>query len=282
MKLRKIISLTALLSFVLMLLTSAVLYIAPQGRIAYWSDWRMLGLSKTDWGNIHINLGFLFLIAIGLHIYYNWKPLTAYLKNKAKQLKIFTPDFIAALVVVLFCAVGTYFLVPPFGWVMTLNDHFKAAAAQKYGEPPYGHAELSSLKSFAKKLDLDLDKSLVLLKRAGYPAESAEMTLAQIARQNGATPQALYLAIVPAAVPEDQAGERGVQLPADPPPGTGNLTLAELSARYNLDLNTLLRQLEVQGIEAGADQTIKTIADAHQKGPVDIYEAIKESIAAGM
>ena len=78
MKLRKITSLTALLAFILMLLTSIILYIVPQGRIAYWSDWRLFGLSKTDWGNLHINLGFLFLIAIGLHVYYNWKPLMAY------------------------------------------------------------------------------------------------------------------------------------------------------------------------------------------------------------
>jgi hypothetical protein len=40
MKLRKITSLTALLSFVLMLVTSIILYIVPQGRVAYWADWR--------------------------------------------------------------------------------------------------------------------------------------------------------------------------------------------------------------------------------------------------
>ena len=279
MKLRKITSLTALLAFILMLLTSIILYIVPQGRIAYWSDWRLLGLSKTDWGNIHINLGFLFLIAIALHIYYNWKPLVAYLKNRAKQLKIFTPDFIVALIFVVICAIGTYFLVPPFGWVMTLNDHFKDAAAAKYGEPPYGHAELSSLKTFTKKLGLDLSKSMAQLEKAGYPAGDPAMTLAQLAKKYRVTPQTLYLAIM-AAGQEKQDAKSGPQLPENPPPGTGSLTLAQLSGQHHLDLNTIVRELKRLGIEATAEQTIREIAAANSKGPMDIYEAIKEGAAA--
>jgi hypothetical protein len=73
MKLRKITSLTALLAFFFLAATSIVLYVAPQGRVAYWADYRFLPLSKTDWGNIHINLGLLFLFSIILHVYYNWK-----------------------------------------------------------------------------------------------------------------------------------------------------------------------------------------------------------------
>ena len=63
MELRKITSLTLLLSFVILVLTSIVLYIVPEGRVAYWSDWRLLWLSKTQWGDIHTNSGFLFLAA---------------------------------------------------------------------------------------------------------------------------------------------------------------------------------------------------------------------------
>ncbi|MGB5619617.1 MAG: DUF4405 domain-containing protein [Desulfobacterales bacterium] len=74
MKIRKITSLTAGLAFIVMLVTSIILYVVPQGRVAYWADWKLWGLTKTDWGNIHINLGLLFLIALFLHIYYNWKP----------------------------------------------------------------------------------------------------------------------------------------------------------------------------------------------------------------
>ena len=156
-----------------MVLTSIILYVVPQGRVAYWADWRFWGLTKTDWGNIHINLGLLFLIALFVHLYYNWKPLINYLKDKAKKIKVFTHEFNAALVITVVFILGTYLLVPPFSWVMSLNEHFKDSGAEKYGEPPYGHAELSSLKTFAKKLKLDLTKSMELLDQAGYPVEDS-------------------------------------------------------------------------------------------------------------
>ncbi|MFO7971728.1 MAG: DUF4405 domain-containing protein [Desulfobacterales bacterium] len=82
MKLKKITSLTALISLLLLILNSIVLYIVPQGRVAYWADWRFWGLTKTDWANQHIIIGILFLLAIFLHIYYNWNLIVAYLKNR--------------------------------------------------------------------------------------------------------------------------------------------------------------------------------------------------------
>lgn len=46
MKSRKCVSLTAGLAFLVMLITSFVHCIVPQGRIAYWADWQLWGLSK--------------------------------------------------------------------------------------------------------------------------------------------------------------------------------------------------------------------------------------------
>ena len=109
MNIRRITSLTALLSFIILFITIVVLYIVPQGRVAYWADWRLWGLTKEQWGNVHINIGLLFLLSIFLHIYYNWKALLAYLKNKARQLTVLTWDFNAALVLTLIFAIGTYF-----------------------------------------------------------------------------------------------------------------------------------------------------------------------------
>lgn len=82
-----------LVSFVVLVLTSIILYIVPQGRVAYWADWHLWGMTKTEWGNLHINLGFLFLFAGLLHIFYNWEPIKAYMKNRAKELRVFTPSF---------------------------------------------------------------------------------------------------------------------------------------------------------------------------------------------
>ncbi|BBO75339.1 hypothetical protein DSCW_27560 [Desulfosarcina widdelii] len=275
MNIRKATSLTAALSFVLMVLTSIVLYIVPHGRVAYWANWKLWGLSKTDWGDIHINLGLLFLIALFLHIYYNWKPLIAYLKNKAKQLTVFTPEFNAALLITIACVVCTYFSVPPFSWVITLNGQIKDSGTAKYGEPPYGHAELSSLQIFAKKMNLDLDKSMQMLEAAGYPAANADMTLQAIADQYNRSPQQIYEIFKTAAMVLPSTGEGSSLLPEDPQPGTGNLTLDQFCTRHGLDMAKVIQGLAGKGIEASGELTLKEIASRSQSSPTDIYERIK-------
>lgn len=278
MKMRKITSLTAGLAFVLVLLTSIILYIVPQGRVAYWADWRFWGLSKTDWGNIHINLGFLFLIALLLHIYYNWKPLTAYLKNKARQMRIFTMEFNVALMITVVCTAGTYFLVPPFGWVMSLNEHFKEAGVLKYGEPPYGHAELSSLEVFAQKMNLDLQKSLARLDRAGLTVDDPAQSLAEIAKRHGVPPQTLFLTMRAVESKADAAQGAPRSLPDVPPPGSGRLSLADFCAQHGLDLKRVLEGLAARGVAASETQSLKEIAAQNNVSPVDIYEHIRGAL----
>jgi hypothetical protein len=275
MNIRRITSLTAALSFIMMVLTSVILYIVPQGRVAYWADWKLWGLTKTDWGNIHINLGLLFLIALFLHIYYNWKPLINYLKDKARSLKVFTPEFNAALVVTITFTVGTYLMLPPFSWVMSLNDYFKDTGTAKYGEPPYGHAEFSSLKTFAKKMNLDLSKSMVLLSSAGYAVEDTSLTLQIIAKQNDIPPQRIYETIKPAAIVSESKSENETTMPETAAPGTGNLTLADFCAQFSLNIKQVIRELKTQGITSSAELTLKQIAEQNQTSPIDLYEAIK-------
>lgn len=278
MKIRRITSLTASLAFLMMVLTSIILYVVPQGRVANWADWRLWGLSKTDWGNIHINMGLLFLIALFLHIYYNWKPLISYLKNKARQIKVITPEFNIALAITVALIVGTHFVVPPFSWMLSLNARFKDAGAEKYGEPPYGHAELSSLKTFARKMNLDLAKSMELLDKAGYTAEDVDMTLETIGRRYHIPPQRIYETIKPAAINTAKQSEGETRLPETPQPGTGNLTLADFCSQFNLNMKWVVRELKNLGIEASEELTFKDIATQNKTSPSDVYEHIKKIV----
>lgn len=273
MNFRKIVSLTSLLAFVFLILTSFVLYIVPQGRVAYWSDWRLWGLTKTDWGNIHINLGVLLLLSVAFHVYYNWKPIVAYLKNKARQIRVFTPDFNVATAVVIIFTVGTYFLIPPFSWILGLSGTIKDAAALKYGEPPYGHAELSTLKSFTAKMNLDLNRSLDNLQSAGIRFSGSDQTLLEIAKANRLTPQQVYLAMQPQPVSADTAAG----LPQQPLAGMGRRTLADLCHEFGLHIPTVLRGLEMEKISARAEMTLRQIADDNNRSPADIYQAIRQA-----
>jgi len=145
---RKVTSMTMLVSFIFLVMTSILLYIVPHGRVAYWSDWHLWGLTKGEWGNLHINLGFLFLFAGFFHIFYNWSPIKSYMKNKSRELRVFTPSFNVALLLSVVVGVGTYLEIPPMSTVINFSESIKDRASEKYGEPLYGHAELSSLKFF--------------------------------------------------------------------------------------------------------------------------------------
>jgi hypothetical protein len=276
MNMRKITSMTMLVSLVLLVLNSIILYVVPEGRVAYWADWHFWGLTKTEWADQHVTVGFLFLLAGLLHIYYNWAAVTSYLKNRLKEVRVFTPSFNTALLITAVVAVGTYFHVPPMSTVLAGGVWFKEAGAEKYGEPPYGHAELSSLKLFAQKEGIDLDKALALLKQAGLQTEGAGQTLVSIAQKNKLTPQQVYAVIKPArkAVEEPPEGAAPV-FPDTPKPGFGRKTLEEACVELKIDYNAVSKGLQAKGMEIEAGKTIHEIAEANGKEPMEVFEAIR-------
>jgi hypothetical protein len=275
MKIRRLVSLTAALSFVVTLLTSVVLYIVPQGRIAYWADWRLWGLTKEQWGGIHINVGILFIIGLGIHIYYNWNPMMSYLKDKSRNFKLFTKESNLALVITLVFVLGTYMEIPPFSSILDISDGIKDAYAQKHGEPPYGHAELSSLKTFSKKIGMDPALTLSRIQGKGYQVQGEDQTLLSISKQNNVSPQQIYLAIQSNGTPPAVQAGKALPLPDTPPAGTGKMMLADICSQYNLNIKAVSRALAASGLEVKAGLTLKTIAEQNGLAPVDIYERIK-------
>ncbi len=268
MNMRKITSLTALISFVLLMVTSIILYIVPSGRVAYWAGYRLWSLSKEDWGSVHINLGFLLLISILLHVYYNWKPMISYMKNRSKQLRIFTPDFNISLAVTLMVFFGTLAGIPPMSSNINLSNAITDNANLYYGEPPYGHAELSPLADFADKVKVDLDESLAKLKAAGIKVESPAQTMEEIAHANGISPQQIYTAM------RLDNGSSAGEMPEEAPGGTGNRTLAQICEMYQLNPDIIVQGLAEQDITAEPGQAMKEIAAANSIDPHAVYAAI--------
>ncbi len=268
MNMRKIASLTALISFTLLMVTSIILYIVPSGRVANWAGYRLWSLSKEDWGSAHINLGFLLLIAILLHVYYNWKPMISYMKNKSKRLSIFTPDFNVSLAVTLVVFFGTLAGIPPMSSNINLSNAITDNANLYYGDPPYGHAELSPLADFADKVKVDLDESLAKLKAAGIKVESSSQTMEEIAHANEISPEQIYVAMKP------ESKSSTDEMPEEAPGGTGNRTLAQICEMYQLNPDIIVQGLAEQNIIAEPSQATKDIAAANRLDPHAVYAAI--------
>ena len=243
--------------------------------------WRVWGLTKEEWTDQHIIISVLFLLAICLHTYYNWKPFVSYLKDKARQFKLFTYEFNIALILTIVFTVGAYFTVPPFNWVLDASVAIKGTAAVRYGEPPYGGAENSTLKDFTRRVGFDLAGSIARLKGAGILFDSETQTLKEIARMNRLSPQQIYLAMKSAAkeagkadgMPETAGKGAGKQPSAEmpavgtTPTGLGSKTVAGVCQAYGIDQTEALKKLTAKGIAAKPEDKMKSLAEKHGKLP---------------
>ena len=178
MNFRKITSLTALLPFIFLLVTSIVLYIVPHGRVAYWS------------------------------------------------------------------------------------------------EPPYGHAEMSSLKLFAKRTGLDLAQSLERLNKADVKFDSESKNMLEVAKANGLTHKELYHVMKP----EQKDSNQTPTLPEIPQPGLGKRTLKDLCGECNLNIANVMQILKQQNINADQEMNFKAIAEQNQISPMDAYAIIWSNV----
>jgi hypothetical protein len=268
--LRKTVSLTAFASFLVLLASSVVLYFEPHGRVAYWGDWRFLGLSKPDWDQIHLGVGTLFLGASLLHLWLNWKPLMAYLKNKARQWSPANPAFLVALALTAYCTVGSVAGLPVVRQVLGFSATLKDSHTATYGNPPYGHAELSPLERFTSMLGLDPDEAVAALAAAGITGASRTSVLADLARENATSPQKLY-EIILAALSADPFAS----LPPQPPEGTGKMSLEQFGASYGLPWEDLAGRLAALGIQAGPRDTLKQAAEKAGLDPRELYSRLR-------
>ncbi|MBI9080129.1 MAG: DUF4405 domain-containing protein [Pseudodesulfovibrio sp.] len=269
--LRKITSLTGFLSFIITLITSVILYIVPQGRVAYWADWTFLGLSKEQWGDIHITVGTLFVVALLVHIWLNWRPLLVCMKNRAREFSIKTAPVVISLAITLFVTAGTLLGLPPMQQILEFSASIKDSAMETYGNPPYGHAEQSSLRKFCGYLGFEVEEALVALRKAGYSVDAeAKAEIREIARAKGVSPQQVYNDLRAALVSDPFAA-----MPSSPPEGTGKLRLSELCATYGLPVDEAVAKLERLGIHVGADTILKDAGKKNNMNPQEIYKALR-------
>ena len=148
----------------------------------------MLGLSKTGWTNLHVNLGILFIILAIIHTVLNWQHIVCYIKNRKTSSEGRNLNVLMALLITVFFTIGSLYNVPPMSWFINISESIKDRSACKYGEPPYGYAELSTLADFSWKMGLDVNQSLDKLEEAGIQVDRPAQTLLEIAEQNQITP----------------------------------------------------------------------------------------------
>jgi len=261
MKYQRAVSLSLGLTFIVMLLSSGVLYFIPDRGVTAWSDWSFLGLDKQQWDNLHITLGLLFLVFLVWHIYYNFKPIKNYLKIK-KEWVFFTKEFNFSLGLVSLFMVGTIWMILPFSAMVNIGNGIKAMNI-KDDTPPFAYAEKATLRDFCLILDINLTKAIQIIHGDNKHMISADETLKKIAKQNGISAKNIYESI-------KKLGKKP-PLPTNIPVGIAHKSLVELSEKYTIDTNKIVKHLKSYYINIEKNTPFKKTAKQYHLHPATLY-----------
>ena len=273
---RSFISVLTALSFIGMAFTGVILFVVPPGRVANWTGWTLIGLTKHEWIGLHDWFSIIFVAASVIHLYLNWKPFVSYFKSKATKAFSLRAEWMAALVVCAVVFVGTLSDIRPFSSLLEWNENIKHSWENPQQRAPIPHAELMSLNELAKQVQgVDLETMLGNLKSEGIEVESADIALGKLAEAYNTTPVRLYNI---ALGQSDPGGGYGGHEGGGSGRGFGKMTLKQYCEQTGLDTNTAIKKLQDAGIKAGTDMTIRGIADSAGRHPSEIRAIIEPPI----
>jgi hypothetical protein len=269
---RIFISFGLLLSFLMLLVSGVILYISPPGRVANWTNWRMLGLTKNGWINQHTIFSFTFAILSIFHLFFiNWKAFLSYLKTKASRGLKSPLELFVSLSLALLFGFGTYFSFQPFSAVIDFGDSVSGSWEKSGEQPPVPHAETMTLVELAQQPGLGGDAEILKakLEKAGYTVGSVQLKLDEIAKQNLTTAEIVYRHIAP-----EKTG-----VPKLPSQGLGRKTLAEIAGDAGVSTISLQMALRQKGVEADSGMTMKAVAEKNRIGMNDLRLLIEGMIS---
>lgn len=255
-------SLYITLSFIIMAISGIILYFAPPGRVANWSYWRFLGLLKSQWQAIHTIFTFLFIIAAGFHLFFNWKPFIAYLKTKFESSIKLRKELIISSLVVALIFVMTINDFVPFKNVMDFGEELKDSWSTQKTEPPIPHAENLKISEFAKTINIPFEELKGSLIAQGFSIPNEEITIKEIAKQNNISPNDIYNKI--------KTNNNQPNQPLGEGRGYGRKTLSEICTQNNISIDVALGNLRAHGIEAKENEKLKDIATRYNLLPIDV------------
>jgi hypothetical protein len=253
----------------------------------------------------------MFLIAGAYHIWFNWRTLVTYFVAKRESGLARKREMALSAVVTAFFVAGAVYQVPPLSYVLTLNNAIKQAwIVDKDHEPPMGHAELLTMASFTKKLQMDMNEVGTVLGDHGIKFKETE-SLAVVAKNHGTSPLKLYQLMKPlegsaasltvaakspteltkaslqTAAPAPAAAARAPAPTARQPVytdelvdqafegrGMGRKTFAMIADENGLDLAKAKKKLAARNVMVKDDDTLKEAASKAGTAPMDLMKII--------
>ncbi len=284
---RALVSSLTLFSWVVLMLSGAILFMSPPGRVANWTGWAIWGLSKQQWASLHIIFSWTFVLVGVLHLYLNWRPMISYFKSR-RRLPLARPEWMAALALSVVAWLGALGDWPVFDRVLAWNETLKASWEEPARRAPVAHAELLTLAELAEQSGHDMATMRARLQAAGVKVDSDQAPVEELAQGAGLTPQRIFeLATGQTEARGRGAGRgeaqgqgygegrgQGGEGRAVSGGGYGRMTLAEICEREGLDLEQALGALRREGIEADPNVALRDLAREHGLQAPEIVEMI--------
>ncbi len=191
------ISIGLLLSFLIMLVSGIVLYIAPEGSLSRWIGWDILNLSKKQWEYQHTIFSYLFILFSIFHVFkINWSYLISYFViEKFKMINL--KEIIVAVVITVLIFMGTLFNLSPFRNVIQFGNKISDSYAENVEMPNIPDAEKLSLKDFAKEVfNISYSDLVSNLEKFNFDKVDENSTVIDFCNLNDITPEEFYFSFL--------------------------------------------------------------------------------------
>ena len=190
-----------LLSFLVSAVSGIMLFVRPEGSLARWVGWSVLGLDKAQWEAVHIVFVSVLVLTSLVHVWFNWSAIVAYIRQNAaragapRRLGLPSGEFLAAIGVVLTVLAGTLAETQPFTEMLALRAAVKDGAFAAAVPPPAPNADRHTFADLCRAASIPEAQALARARSQGINVPNTAMTIADIARGHNLSPEAVFQAI---------------------------------------------------------------------------------------
>lgn len=187
------ISIGLLISFIVMMFSGLVLYIAPEGSLSRWIGWSVLGLSKTQWEHQHTIFSYLFVIFSVFHIFkINWTIFWSYFFVKRFKF-IYWKEILVAFFISIILFAGTLADIRPFNYVMKFGDNVSESYGRNVKRPDIHNPEKLTLEQFASQVyNISYDHLNEIIKKHQLVSDGKDQTIQNFCSVNDISPEEFY------------------------------------------------------------------------------------------
>lgn len=261
-------------SSLVLLASGVVLFVAPPGRVANWSDWRILGLAKQDWSGLHVWFAAVFVVVALVHLVFNVRPLVNYFRSRRTRRFALRWEWAAALALCGLVFAGIRRDWPPFSCLLAFKEEVKRSWEDPRAQAPIPHAELLALEALSSQTGVPFETAVERLEARGATDVRPDIVVEDFARINALTPQRV-LEIIQGqrARGGGGGGGRGGYGGGG---GAGRMTIEQYCVEQQIDIEKAIDLLKAKGIRASPNQTLREVANENGlTHPSDLIEMLR-------